>query len=310
MSHQSLPALSDNNAFLSVCVNSYLNAASDIGLKWGGLSMKACSFIFWSLIIPITTFAAELWVLKDKDVQLLEDFERYSGRRMQRFPSCSPKETFIAFIGWIRLENFIAAKKLVFVRTIAQMDDDSPVKKVFRYRSMSFSNDIERGLVNIFDSPVFNILKYAMCFGIMREVMGLILGTLVYTKRQWSDLIWSKAWEIEDQDWEFRADFFKYTLWVEKVVGSVNYLIWWQISDKYPGLVKVCEIMAKLICSASNLKCDDYRFKHNALNNQICSRCDLYEVKKCVTYTFALSSEPTGNDWTPEGFVYYMSHFI
>ena len=38
---------------------------------------------------------------------------------------------------------------------------------------------------------------------------------------------------------------------MEKVVGSVNYLIWWQISDKYPSLVKVCEIMAKLICSAS-----------------------------------------------------------
>ena len=256
-----------------------LNAASGIGLKRGGLSMKACSFIFWSLIIPITTFASELWVLKDKDVQLLEDFERYAGRRMQRFPSCSPNETSFAGLGWMRLENFIAAKKLIFIRTIVKMDDNSPCKKLLRHRSLLFSNDIENGLLNIFESPIFNILKYAMCFGLMREVMGAILGTAVYTKKQWSNLIWDKAWRIEDQDWEFRADFFKYTLRIEKVVGSVNYLIWWQISDKYPGLVKICEIMAKLVCSASNLKCDDYRFKHGSANNQICDRCDLYEVE-------------------------------
>ena len=71
------------------------------------------------------------------------------------------------------------------------MDDR---KKVVRYRSIAFSNNVEIGLMNIFDSPVFNILKYAMCFGIMREVLGLILGTIMYTKKQWSDLVWIKAW--------------------------------------------------------------------------------------------------------------------
>ena len=160
-----------------------LNAASGIGLKRGGLSMKACSFIFWSLIIPITTFASELWVLKNNAIQLLEDFERYARRRVQRFPSYSPKETYFIGLGWMRLENFIAAKKLVFVRTIASMDNDSPVKKILIHRSLSFSNNIESGLMYIFDSPVFNILKYAMCFGVMREVMGLILGTVIYTKK-------------------------------------------------------------------------------------------------------------------------------
>ena len=106
-----------------------LNAASGIGLKRGGLFMKACSFIFWSLIIPITTFASELWVLKNNGVHLLEDFERYARRGVQRFPSYSPKKTSFIGLGWMRLENFIAAKKLVFVRTIASMDKDSPVKK-------------------------------------------------------------------------------------------------------------------------------------------------------------------------------------
>ena len=95
-----------------------LNAASGIGLKRGGLTMRACSFIFWSLIVPITTFASELWVMKDNDIKFLEDFERYAGRRLQRYPYCSPKETAFAGLGWMRLENFIAAKKLIFVRTV------------------------------------------------------------------------------------------------------------------------------------------------------------------------------------------------
>ena len=51
-----------------------LNAASGLGLKPGGLSIKACGMIFCSLVIPIITFACELWILNDKDILLLEDF--------------------------------------------------------------------------------------------------------------------------------------------------------------------------------------------------------------------------------------------
>ena len=70
-----------------------LNAASSIGLKPGGLSMRACSLLFWSFIVPMVTFASELWDLKDSDIELLENFQRYTGRRIQRFPMSSPRET-------------------------------------------------------------------------------------------------------------------------------------------------------------------------------------------------------------------------
>ena len=55
--------------------------------------MKACSLLFWSLIVPIVTFASELWVLKDQDVEMLESFQRYAGKRIQRFSSNTPNET-------------------------------------------------------------------------------------------------------------------------------------------------------------------------------------------------------------------------
>ena len=146
--------------------------------------MKVCSFIFWSLIVPIVTFASELWVLKDNDVRLLEDFQRYAGKRVQRFPYFTPNETFYTGLGWMRLENFIAAKKLIFVRTIAIMDDLSPVKRVFALRCNAFIGDIDKGIRNDFDSPSFNILKMALCFNILEEVIRMVNGHVVYSKTQ------------------------------------------------------------------------------------------------------------------------------
>ena len=52
-----------------------LNAAAGLGLKPGGLSHAACSMIFWALVVPILTFACELWVLNDEDITLLEDMQ-------------------------------------------------------------------------------------------------------------------------------------------------------------------------------------------------------------------------------------------
>ena len=39
-----------------------LNAASGLGLKPGGLTIKVCGMIFWAMFVPIVTFACELWV--------------------------------------------------------------------------------------------------------------------------------------------------------------------------------------------------------------------------------------------------------
>ena len=73
-----------------------LNAAAGLGLKPGGLSMHACSILFWAMIIPIVTFASELWILSDEDIVIIEGFQRYAGRRIQRFHSRSPNETSYA----------------------------------------------------------------------------------------------------------------------------------------------------------------------------------------------------------------------
>ena len=256
-----------------------LNAASGIGLRRGGLNMRACSFIFWSLIVPIVTFASELWVMGEEDVRLLDDFQIYSGRRVQRFSFNTPRESSFVGLGWMRLESFIAGKKLLFIRTIIKMKDQSPVKMIFVQRCIAFDRNIEDGLTNKFDSPIFNILRMALCFNLYNEVMRMVKGLAIFSKTQWSKMVWRKAWQVEDTDWFFRSSLLKYTLRLSKTMGDVCYLVWWQISDRYPALMKTCETMAKFVCRSSLLKNDDYRFKNDINTNQICQLCDLYAVE-------------------------------
>ena len=82
-----------------------LSAASALGIKRGGLSMKACNIIYWSLIIPILTYGAELWVLKLSDIEALDKYQRYAGKRIQRFPKYTPNESSFRGLGWMRFEN-------------------------------------------------------------------------------------------------------------------------------------------------------------------------------------------------------------
>ena len=90
--------------------------------------MKACGMVFWAMVVPVFTFACELWIVSDEDIKLLDDFQAYAGRRIQRFKQCSPRATSFVGLGWIRLEIYVYVKKLLFIRTIAMLADIRYIK--------------------------------------------------------------------------------------------------------------------------------------------------------------------------------------
>ena len=63
-----------------------LNAASGLSIRKNGLNIMTCNKIFWSVVIPTLLFGCEIWVLSYKDKDNLLAFQRYAGRRIQRFP--------------------------------------------------------------------------------------------------------------------------------------------------------------------------------------------------------------------------------
>ena len=252
-----------------------LSAASALGIKKGGLSIMACNVIYWCLIIPILTYGAELWILKQSDIDALDKFQRYAGRRVQRFPTHTPNETSFRGLGWMRIENYINAKKLIFIRTMLIRDNDCIFKRMFKLRAISFNSNIASGIANAKDSPIYDMLRVSIVYNVYDTVMNMVLNEHTYSKLQSRRLIWERAWEIEDEDWIYCSMFYKCMEKINLTIGSSMYMNWWHISDIYPHLMKPCETMAKLVCGASELRSDDYRLKHATYNMKACTLCNL-----------------------------------
>ena len=114
--------------------------------------------------------------MKDNDIAILDAFQSYVGRWVQRFPPKSPNETSFMGLGWIRIKLFVCVKKLLFVRTIAKLDEESIYKKIFLARAIQFNNDKDLGFENSNSSPCFDILKVSYLFEISNEVIRMITG--------------------------------------------------------------------------------------------------------------------------------------
>ena len=250
-----------------------LNAAAGLGFKKGGLTMFTCNLIYWTVIVPTTIYGSELWILKQTDIDILDDFQRYAGRRIQRFPPRSPNETAFVGLGWMRLENYIYAKKLIFIRTILVRDNKCIYKQVFITRAISFNNDIAKGIENANDSLVYDILRLTILYDIYDDVMRMVMQSHMYTKSEWKKKVWARAWEVEDEDCRMRLILYKSLYYVEKANGPTRYFIWWAISDNFPWLMKDCENMVKILCKTSKLKCDDFNLTTFAQKS--CTLCNV-----------------------------------
>ena len=251
------------------------NALCSIGIKRSGITMSTCATLFWTIIIPVTTYGSELWSLKSHEIELLRKFQRQVGRRCQRFPDRSPNYSAYAPLGWLSIDRFIQVKKLLFVRTMTILDDNAVCKKILIIGTNNFINDVEKSRMNANNSPVFDILKVAESVGILRECLNMILNGHLYPKEEWRRIVWSAIWKCEDEDYLLIYKNPKPDTLLFKIVESAYYLVWWYISDKMPCKIRMCEILASIVCDTSLLKDTDYRIKNKPFGFKMCHRCEL-----------------------------------
>ena len=150
--------------------------------------MAVCNLIFGMVVVPITTYGAEIWVMCLKDIENLEIFQRYAGRRLQRFnPSRLNISSFYG-LGWIGLTTFTSIcirKTLYILLSILSMNDDSNIKQNFKERALAFNRNICRGVSNPFRSPIFEMLKVSINFGVYEQVMRCLFGLIIIEKSVW-----------------------------------------------------------------------------------------------------------------------------
>ena len=260
-----------------------LNMSTNLGIRKGGLNLKTCNLIYWTFVVPTLLFGCETWVIKGKDIDLIRGFQRFAARRIQRLHYNSLNVTSFACLGWMDVITFIKARKVVFVRTILNMDENMPIRRVFIERLREY----QVGCDNPYDSPVIQILQYCSEFGMLGIVDQMAHGHFL-SKGGWKNMVWKKAWSLEDREWtEDKLGNEKMDL-IQRVTLKPIYSVWWALADKAQSYMRRCEIMIELLCHASKLKADDSRFNRASFSNRCCTLCvhpslenTIHMVKQC-----------------------------
>ena len=97
----------------------------------------------------------------------------------------------------------------------------------------------------------------------------------IVQKKAWSNLVWDKAWSLDDAFWKSTSLVYENNDLLFKTVGNTHYLTWWHIADNAPYLQGMCKTMARLVCHASQLKGDDPRYKKESFSQKTCHECNL-----------------------------------
>ena len=246
-----------------------LNMATCMGVRKGGLNLSTCCTIFWTVVIPTLCFGCELWILKRQDIQILQGFQRYAARRLQRLHPRSLNSTSRICLGWLDIIRYIMVKKALFLRTIFIMKEYIPIKLVLMQKAMDMQEEVSP---NIHNSPITDMLNTCVTLNLIPNIRQMANGVIM-SKMQWKKSVWEKAWALEMDEFNLYDD--HKTVLLKRVLSGPAYSIWWQMSDSNHYIMRQCEIMVKLLCKASALKDDDPRLKRQPFGARMCIRCNL-----------------------------------
>ena len=251
-----------------------LNAVAGIGIRKNGLNIASCSIIFWTIIVPIATFGAELWILNNKSVKVLENFQNFVGKKIQRLHSKAPNACSYFCLGWLRLERFIEVKKLLFIRSIMCLEGET-IKDIFCRCAIEYYTNPVLGKENIHQSPLYDMLSIAESFRLNREVEGMVRRGHIWSKKAWSETVWARAWHLDEVFWCIQSRCHESLTMITNVSQTVGYSIWWQIADAQLSQMYNCETMVRLLSRSSKLRSDDVTLKRASAASRFCPLCEL-----------------------------------
>ena len=239
-----------------------------IGIKKGGVNISTCNVIYWSVVLPTLCFGCEVWFIKKRDIDTLLAFQRYAARRIQRLHTRSLNVTSAVCLGWMSLINYIKARKLIFIRTIAVMAEYFPLRNILFERA----NEYNRDDLNPTESPLVQILHFCDEFGLLEQVVQMVRGCIP-SKGVWKRLVWERAWKVESDYWHEQMDS-DHKLDIVRMVSPLPaYSVWWSLSDSDHRYMRRCEVMVKLLCRASLLKNHDGRLRNAPFGARMCLLC-------------------------------------
>ena len=157
------------------------NAILNSGIRRNGLNTKVISTLYWTIVVPVVTYGSEVWVMKGDEIDLIRKFQRYIGRKSQRFHQRSPNFSAYTPLGWISLKKVVYVKKLLFFRSICMMNERSSSRAILFQRANKFYENRVQSKLNINDSPMFDTLNVAERLNLIDVCFNMILNGHTYS---------------------------------------------------------------------------------------------------------------------------------
>ena len=166
-----------------------LNSILSAGIRAKGLNMAVITSLFWTIIVPVTTYGGELWVMRGEEIESICKFQRYSGRKCQRFNARSPNHSAYCPLGWISMEKIVCTKKHMFFRNICMSKETDTCRRILGSHTIEFQTNPAMCKINENDSPFFEILKVAERAGILDNCFNMVLNNHFYEKTTWRKMV-------------------------------------------------------------------------------------------------------------------------
>ena len=58
-----------------------INMSTNMGIVRGGLNLRTCCLTYWAVVFPSLCFDCEIWIIKARDAELLQGFQRLGDCR-------------------------------------------------------------------------------------------------------------------------------------------------------------------------------------------------------------------------------------
>ena len=172
----------------------------------------------------------------------------------RKFIACTlthPISVVFFGLGWMRITRVIQVRKLLFIRAILALEEETLSRKIFVVRAVvRFSNENDSSLSEEW-SIVDDLLNVADMFNLNHEIRNMVIRGHIYPKALWKQIVLNQGWSLEDTFWCLEARLHRELDLLLRICPNPRYLTWWNLSNRFPNRIHASEIMAKMICRSA-----------------------------------------------------------